>query len=122
MSWQKENPSIPDSMEGILPSPRLVGTSKTSSCPEPDQTIPVRFDQKKNQIFPGTLVYQFPISLRDPTKTESPRLTSGLLRPPRGGLFKIKPRNRQGFQIWKKNPGLTYNSDGTRKPALIFRQ
>src|SRR5712691_284713 len=99
-----------------------MGTGKTSPCPETDQTISVNFDRKKNQIFPRSLGHQFPIGLRDPMKTESPRSTSGLLRPPRGGLFKIKPRNRQGFQIWKKNPGLMYNLNGTRKPALIFRQ
>src|SRR6266852_8799662 len=109
-------------MEGILPCPQLMETGETGPRPETDQTISVSLDQKKKKIFPRTLGHQFPIGLRDPTKTESPRSTSGLLKPPQGGVFRIKPRNRQGFQIWKKNPGLTYNPNGTRRPALIFKQ
>src|SRR6266849_2224545 len=109
-------------MEGILFSPRFLGTGETSTRPETGQTIPDVRDRKKNQIFPKTLGHQCPIGLGDPTKTESPRSTSGLHKPPRGGVFRTKPRNRQGFQIWKQSPGLTYKPDGTRRPALVFKQ
>ena len=117
---QKEITEVPNTLERIFPSSRLMGTSESSTRPRINRTIQTR---SGSQIFPkGDIKHQLPIGLGDPTKTESPKSTSGISKPPRGRIFKDRPRNRQGFQVWKQNPGLTYQTNGKRGLALTFKQ
>ena len=60
-----------------------MGTSKTSLRPRISQTVP---DDSEGgaQIFPSVIKrHQLPSGIGDPTKTESPESSSGLLIPPR---------------------------------------
>jgi hypothetical protein len=117
MNREEKDLPIQNSLERIFTSPRLMGTSDTSTRPETNQRVP------ENRIFPKEQHHhQLPIGLRDPVKAESLGTTSGLLVPARGRVFQIERRNRQGFHIWKKNPGLTYHSDRKHRPALVFKQ
>jgi hypothetical protein len=117
MSRKKENAPIQNLLKRIFTSPQLMGTSNTSMHPGTDQRVP------EKQIFPKEQCHhQLPIGLEDPIKTKSPETTLGLLVPDRGRVFQIKRRNRQGFHIWKKNPELTYHTDGKQRPAFIYKQ
>jgi hypothetical protein len=94
-----------------------MGTSNTSTRLGTNQRVP------EKRIFPKEQCHhQLPIGLEDPVKTESPKTTSGLLIPAQGRVFQIERQNRQGFHIWKKNPGLTYCADGKQRPVLILKQ
>ena len=80
-----------------------MGTSQTDQSTRTDKGVSNDNDREKNQIFPKTPKnHQLPSGLGDPDKSESPQSSSGLLRPTRGSIFRYKPRNRQGFLIWKK--------------------
>jgi hypothetical protein len=94
-----------------------MGTSRTSTHPGTNKKI------LENQIFPSEQCHhQLPNGLGDPTKTESPESTSGLRIPDRGRVFRIGRHNRQGFYIWKKNPGYIYCADGKLRAEFVLKQ
>jgi hypothetical protein len=94
-----------------------MGTGSTSTRPRTNKKVP------ENQIFPSEQRHhQLPIGLGDPVKTTSLDSTSGLRIPDRGRVFRIDRCNRQGFYVWKKNPGYTYCADGKLQTEVVLKQ
>jgi hypothetical protein len=104
-------------MEGIFTGTRLIGTGSASTRPGTNKKVP------ENQIFSSEQRHhQLPIGLGDPVKTTRPNSASGLRIPDRGRVFRINRRNRQGFYVWKKNPGYTYCAGGKLRTEVVHKQ
>jgi hypothetical protein len=109
-------------VERILTGTRFMGTGNVSQSAQADQAISNDSAEKTNPTFPSVIKsHPIPEGEGDPDKpTTSHPSTSPIM--PYQDTFRSHPRDRQGFQVWKACPGLTYHTDGKRCPEVIKRQ
>ena len=125
MDRKELHPPVLSQVEGVLTSARLLGTHAPGPRSRIDQTVANAIDSQGHQIFP-TKENKKPIKTPecgsgDPRKLRSPISAQVMLR---NNPFARWARfwKEMGCQAWKKNPGLTYETNGKRHPKLVYRQ